>query len=93
MVGRRGLNAFGNGVGPAKSKNKDGSNSYRPKPVAFRFQDASNKAMEDQRRDHIKNKLIDAVKGDELETFRKNEDEVSPPSMSPRAWTTTCFPY
>lgn len=76
MVGRRGLNAFGNGTGPAKSKSKDGSNPYRPKPVAFRFQDASNKAMEDQRRDHIKNKLIDAVKGDELETFRKSEDEV-----------------
>lgn len=76
MVGRRGLNAFGNGDGPARSFKKD-ANPYRPKPAVFRFQDATNKALEDQRREQIKNKLIDAVKGDELETFRKNEDEVS----------------
>lgn len=76
MVGRRALNAFGNGNGRSKSHKND-DNPYRPKPTAFRFQDVTNKAMEDQRRENIKNKLIDAVKGDELETFRKNEDEVS----------------
>lgn len=75
MVRRRGLNAFGNGNGPAKSDNKNG-NQNRPKPAVFRFQDITNKALEDQRREHIKNKLIDAVKGDELETYRKNENEL-----------------
>lgn len=32
--------------------------------------------MEDQQRRKIKNKLIDAVKGDELERFRKTEDDL-----------------
>lgn len=77
MVGRRNLNAFGNGHGPTRSYKEDDNSSSRPKPAAFRFQDASNKALEDQRREQIKNKLIDAVKGDELEKFRKKEEEVS----------------
>lgn len=63
------MNAFGNG------RKKD-DNSSRPKPAAFRFQDATNRAMEDRRRTQIKDKLIDSVKGDELEEYRKSEDEV-----------------
>lgn len=70
MVGRRGVNAFGSG------RKNDDSNPYRPKPAVFRFQDATNKAMEDQRRTHIKNKLINAVKGNELESYRKSEDDL-----------------
>lgn len=74
MVGRHGLNAFANGVGKVK-KDADGK-PHRPKPAAFRFQDVSNRALEDERRNQIKNKLIDAVKGDELESLRKSDDEV-----------------
>lgn len=70
MVGRRGVHSFANG------RNKDDNNPYRPKPAVFRFQDASNRAMEDQQRKKIKDKLIDAVKGDELERFRKTEDDL-----------------
>lgn len=67
MVGRRALNAFGDGNGHSK------------KHPAFRFQDAANRAVEDERRNDIKNTLMDAVKGDELETFRKSDLEVRPP--------------
>lgn len=74
MVGRRTLNAFGNGK--ARSHN---DSLHRPKPIVLRFQDASNKALEDERRNQLKNKLIDAVKGDELESFRKSDDEVCNP--------------
>lgn len=74
MVGRRGVNAFANGR--HQSHHKDDNNSYRPKPAVFRFQDVTNQAMEDQRRKKLKDKLIDAVKGDELERYRKSEDEL-----------------
>lgn len=72
MVGRRTLKAFGDG----SAKGKKDANPYRPKPAAFRFQDASNKALEDERRNHLKHKLIDTVKADQLEKYRKSEDEV-----------------
>lgn len=72
MVGRRTLKAFGDG----SAKSKKDANPYRPKPAAFRFQDASNKALEDERRNHLKHKLIDTVKADQLEKYRKSEDEI-----------------
>lgn len=72
------MNAF------SKGRKKD-DNPYRPKPAVFRFQDATNKAIEDQRRKNIKDKLIDAVKGDELEQYRKSEDEVR--SDTPTSFT------
>lgn len=77
MVGRRALDAFGDG---RPKSNRDGS--YKSKPVALRFKDAANKAMEDETRNHIKKTLIDAVKGDELESFRKYDDEVCLPLHS-----------
>lgn len=77
MVGRRALHAFGDGKSSGHSQKQiNGSNPYKPKPAAFRFQDAANAAVEDERRNKIKNSLIDAVKGDELETFRKSDEEV-----------------
>lgn len=83
MVGRRFRPSFSNGR--AKDK-KDENNPFRPKPAAFRFQDVSHRAMEDERRKKLKNKLIDAVKGDELEHHRKSEDEVCPSTrISPLA--------
>ncbi|KAF3766821.1 hypothetical protein M406DRAFT_350276 [Cryphonectria parasitica EP155] len=74
MVGRRSLAAFAHGR--ASSKTKKENNPFRPKPTAFKFQDAGNKAIEDERRKRIKDKLIDAVKGDELERFRKTDDQI-----------------
>lgn len=75
MVGRRGLAALGTSHSTS-SKYKKENNPFRPKPTAFKFQDVTNKAMEDERRNQMKNKLIDSVKGDELELFRKSDDEV-----------------
>lgn len=89
MVGRRALQAFGNGKSSSGHIHKQtkGSNPYKPKPTAFRFQDAANAAVEDQRRNQIKNNLIDAVKGDELESYRKSDDEVRspPPNTTPNS--------
>lgn len=74
MVGRRSVNAFGNGRANSHSK----TNGDR-KPAAFRFKDCVNRAVEDDHRNRIKDTLIDAVKGDELESFRKSDDEVQFP--------------
>lgn len=90
MVGRRALPAFGSGKGRSNGqfpKHSNGSNPYKPKPAAFRFQDAAHAAVEDERRNQIKTNLIDAVKGDELESFRKSADEVSP------AYSVLRFPH
>lgn len=78
MVGSRALNAFSDG---SSARSKKDANPYRPKPAAFRFQDASNKALEDQRRNQLKCKLIDTVKADQLEKYRKSEDEVQLPLL------------
>lgn len=75
MVGRRNIFTFGTGYA-SSINHKKGDNPFRPKPAAFKFQDVTNKAIEDERRNQIKNKLIDSVKGDELEFFRKSDDEV-----------------
>lgn len=89
MVGRRALNAFGNGKGNGQAqKHMNDENPYKPKPTAFRFQDAANRAVEDERRNHIKNTLIDAVKGDELEAFRKSDDDVRTLQSAPLAFIT-----
>lgn len=89
MVGRRALHAFGNGKSSGHSQKQiNGSNPYKPKPAAFRFQDAANAAVEDERRNKIKNSLIDAVKGDELESFRKSDDEVRASILIPLAFFT-----
>jgi hypothetical protein len=85
MVGRHGLNAFGSGR-PAESsaistKNGHGirrhsGNPNKPKPAIFRFQDGANHALEDERRNQLKRKLIDSVKGDELEKYRKTDEQL-----------------
>lgn len=86
MVGRHGLNAFGSGRAAASSgvstkyntstNRHGGANPYKPKPAIFRFQDGANHALEDERRNQLKHKLIDSVKGDELEKFRKSDEEL-----------------
>lgn len=86
MVGRHGLNAFGSGKAPASSgvstKYPNSTNRHsdrnprKPKPAILRFQDGANHALEDERRNQLKHKLIDSVKGDELEKFRKSDDDL-----------------
>lgn len=85
MVGRHGLNAFGSGksstssgVNPQTNTNtfRHGGNPFKPKPAIFRFQDGANHALEDERRNQLKHKLIDSVKGDELEKFRKTDEQL-----------------
>lgn len=85
MVGRHGLNAFASGK-PSTSSGastktdtstfRHSGNPYKPKPAIFRFQDGANHALEDERRNQLKHKLIDSVKGDELEKFRKTDDQL-----------------
>lgn len=58
--------------GPVGDKKKNGN----LKPAIARFQDASNKAVEDDQREQIKNKLIDGVEREALEHYRKSKDEV-----------------
>ncbi|KAK7748710.1 hypothetical protein SLS53_000732 [Cytospora paraplurivora] len=70
MVGRRMLS------GDGSSRSRKDANPYRPRPAALRFQDASNKALEDERRNQLKHKLINSVKADHLERYRKSEDEI-----------------
>ena len=87
MVGRHGLNAFGSGRSADSSgistkrsnsstTNRQGGNPYKPKPAIFRFQDGANHALEDERRNQLKHKLIDSVRGDELEKFRKTDEQL-----------------
>lgn len=68
MVGKRVWTS-----GPDGDKKKNGN----LKPAISRFQDASNKAVEDDQREQIKNKLIDGVEREALEHYRKSKDEVS----------------
>jgi hypothetical protein len=68
MVGKRTWAGMGNG---------GAKNNGNIKPAVARFQDASNKAVEDNRREQIKNRLIDGVEREALEHYRKSKDEVS----------------
>lgn len=77
MVGRQGLNAFASGKSSnSSSGQRNDGNPFKPKPAIFRFQDGANHALEDERRNQLKHKLIDSVKGDELERFRKTEEQL-----------------
>lgn len=76
------MNAFGSGKSSTGSGNStfrhggNPENPFKPKPAIFRFQDGANHALEDERRNQLKHKLIDSVKGDELEKFRKTNDQL-----------------
>lgn len=59
------------------SKQDNANNPFRPKPAVFRFQDTATGIIEDERRKRLKSKLIDSVKGNELESYRKSDEEVS----------------
>ena len=50
--------------------------SSKPKPKVWRFRDAVNTAMEDRRRDELKEAILHGINRDELEDFRKSDKEL-----------------
>lgn len=48
----------------------------KPRPTLFRFRDAANTALEDKRREDLKKKLLEGVNREQLEEFRKSDEEV-----------------
>lgn len=53
-----------------------GKGNARPRPRIWRFKDAARTALEDKERNDLKNALMDNVKRDELECFRKSDEEL-----------------
>ena len=48
----------------------------RPRPKVWRFKDAAVTALEDHRREQLKKQLLSGVDRDELESFRKSDEEL-----------------
>jgi hypothetical protein len=46
----------------------------RSKPIAARFRDNTNKALEDRRHQGIKNKLLEEVEREQFEEYRKSDE-------------------
>lgn len=69
------VNGNGNGNNNARPRPKilDGK---APKPGIWRFRDAARTALEDERREDLKNKLLTHINHDELEQFRKSDEEL-----------------
>ncbi|PSK57852.1 Metal tolerance protein 9 [Elsinoe australis] len=54
-----------------------GSNqNLKPRPNLFRFRDAAHTALEDSRRDALKKQLLEGVDHQNLEKFRKSDEEL-----------------
>lgn len=65
-----------NGNGNARPR-VDLTNGIKgPKPGIWRFKDAARTALEDKRREELKNKLLTQINHDELEEFRKSDEEL-----------------
>lgn len=50
--------------------------SARPRPDVWRFRDAAMTALEDKRREELKKTLLEGVDREELEKFRKSDEEL-----------------
>lgn len=61
----------GNGNGDAHS-----NGDARPKPNLWRFKDAARTALEDKRREELKKTILNNIHRDDLEQFRKSDDEL-----------------
>jgi hypothetical protein len=59
-----------------KRKLKDSPGPRNEQPRLFQFTDAADLALEEQRRDELKDRLLKAVDRENLEKFRKSDDEV-----------------
>lgn len=62
----------GSGNGDVHGTNGDA----KPRPNLWRFRDAARTALEDRRRDELKQTLLNDIGRDELEKFRKSDDEL-----------------
>ena len=71
-------NANGNGTGNgnARPRPKMMDSGAARKPGIWRFKDAARTALEDKRREDLKNKLLTQINHDELEEFRKSDEEL-----------------
>lgn len=67
------VNANGNNNARPRPNILDGK---APKPGIWRFRDAARTALEDERREDLKNKLLTHINHDELERFRKSDEEL-----------------
>ncbi|KAK5172621.1 uncharacterized protein LTR77_002741 [Saxophila tyrrhenica] len=68
-------NGHANSKARSRSYNgKDGD--VRPRPRIWRFKDAAMTALEDKRREDLKNKLLSGVDREGLEQFRKSDDQL-----------------
>ena len=80
MVGRRNVvgsekNGDGNGHGRRPEFHHELNSGPRIRP-RDRFKDIVHSVVADGRREQMKKKLIDGVNGDNVEKFRKSDDEV-----------------
>lgn len=64
-----------NGNHSARSLKK-GNDDFRRKPDLWRFKDAANTVPEDRRREELKQSILHGINRDELENFRKSEEEL-----------------
>lgn len=74
---KKGRQSQENGNGDLESGQLGGRSGSRPRPNMFRFKDAADTAMADRRREDLKKKLLEGVDREQLESFRKSDDEVS----------------
>ena len=62
--------------GPNGHANGGANGDAKPRPRIWRFKDAANTALEDSRREELKNSLLSGVDRDGLEKFRKSDEEL-----------------
>nr|OQO26190.1 hypothetical protein B0A51_08302 [Rachicladosporium sp. CCFEE 5018] len=58
------------------SARSNGNGNAKPRPDVWRFKDAANHALADKRRDDLKKALVEGIDRQELEKFRKSDDEL-----------------
>ncbi|KAK4898333.1 hypothetical protein LTR28_001616, partial [Elasticomyces elasticus] len=87
MVGKHSLSSGqgqngdtkGNGAWPGKKGDLESGNGHGnapARPDMFRFKDAATAALADHRREELKTQLLTGVDRDQLEKFRKSDEEL-----------------
>ncbi|KAK3066077.1 hypothetical protein LTR53_017710, partial [Teratosphaeriaceae sp. CCFEE 6253] len=64
------------GLHEVGNENGNGNGNAKPRPKIWSFKDAAGTALEDKRRDDLKKALLHGINKDELESFRKSDDEL-----------------
>ncbi|KAJ8608998.1 hypothetical protein MRB53_039357 [Persea americana] len=62
--------------GPSDNDKQQANGNARPKPSLFRFRDAADTKVQDERREELKKALLSGIDRNELEKFRKSDDEL-----------------